>query len=370
MPLNDLVGHQELFERLRGELRRRPSHGYLLWGPRGIGKELLAEALALSLLCERRPEQDFCCDLLHCPNRAEQPPARRGRTELPSAQCQCCTGCVQLALRVHPDFDYVARGAQRSFVLIEQVRELIAQLGHKPVRAGRRVAIIDDAEALNLAAQNALLKTLEEPPGYAIVFLVAESESALLDTVRSRLRPVRVPPLTVAALTSLLTGKAKLDPARANALARLARGSAARALALAGGTMPPVAELLGALKDARGMTFVDARVLAERLFNSREDAADHLELLARLLQDLLHRKLGAAGDAGQPAPPDSTPADDISALSTAAARALSRDDILVLLDLTLHTAARVEAMANPRLQAEGLWISAGETLRQLERDRT
>ena len=85
-------------------------------------------------------------------------------------------------------------------MLIEQVRDLIAQLGYALRAVRGAIAILDDAETLNMPAQNALLKTLEEPPGYAIIFLVTQSERALLDTVRSRLRPVRFGPLAVADL--------------------------------------------------------------------------------------------------------------------------------------------------------------------------
>ena len=103
---------------------------------------------------------------------------------------------MQVALGVHPDFIYVARQPNRSEVLIEQVRDLIGRLGSRPSRGPRRVAIIDDAETLNLPAQNALLKTLEEPPGDTIIFMITQSERALLDTIRSRMRPVRFAPLT------------------------------------------------------------------------------------------------------------------------------------------------------------------------------
>ena len=119
-------------------------------------------------------------------------------------------------------------------MLIEQVRELIASSGYAS-RGATRVAIIDDAETLNIPAQNALLKTLEEPPGHAIIFLIAQSERALLDTVRSRMRPVRFGPLAVA--DSRDTGEAQRSrPSPRGPIARLARGSAARALALARGT--------------------------------------------------------------------------------------------------------------------------------------
>jgi DNA polymerase III subunit delta' len=352
MALTNLLGHRGLLERLHRELGRGRCQGYLFSGPKGIGKELVAEGLVLSMLCERNGGLDFCCTPDRCPNR-EEGAGKRGKQAL--AQCDCCAACVQAALRLHPDFDYVALLPKRSFVLIEQVRELIANLGVKPSRAKVRTAIIDDAETLNLAAQNALLKTLEEPPGNAVIFLIAENANALLDTVRSRLRPVHFPTLSVADLTGLLVRKAGIDPARADALARLSRGSAARALTLAGGTQPPAQELLDALKEAGTMDFVQAHGLAERFFATREQALDNFELMARMLEDALCLKLDA--DGGEAPLPEST--GHLAAL----AEAFSLENILIILDLALRAAAAVDAMANPRLQAEGLWMAAGEALK-------
>jgi len=353
MALNHLLGHREQLERLFRELGRRRSQGYLFWGPRGVGKELVAEGLALSLLCERHPGLEFCCTPDSCPKRAEDGGGKRGKQ--PAAQCECCAACVQVAMRLHPDFDYVALLPKRSFVLIEQVRELITRLGIKPARAGMRVAIIDDAETLNIAAQNALLKTLEEPPGYAVIFLIAENANSLLDTVRSRLRPVHFPTLGAADLTALLTRKAGLETDRAGPLALLARGSASRALALSTQEEPPARELREALKAAVKMDFVQARRLSERLFATREQAQENLELMARLLQDVLCLKLGGGS-------PDDALVGAPGHLSDLV-DALSLGSILIMLELVLRAARAVDEMANPRLQAEGLWMAASEALR-------
>jgi DNA polymerase-3 subunit delta' len=351
MALNHLLGHRELLERLVRELGRGRSQGFLFWGPKGVGKELVAEGLVLSLSCERKSGLDFCCTPDQCPNRAGASGAKRG--EKP-AQCDCCAGCVQIATRIHPDFDYVGLLPKRSFVLIEQVRELIAHLGIKPARAPVRTAIIDDAETLNIPAQNALLKTLEEPPGHTVIFLIADNPNSLLDTVRSRLRPVHFPTLTVSDLTELLERKAAVEPARAAALARLGRGSAARALALASQEEPPARELLDAIIQAGQMDFPRIRRLAEHLFSSREQAVENFELMARLLDDALHLKLGSGAE-GIPA--------EIAESLASLVDALSLKSILVMLELSLHAASAVDAMANPRLQAEGLWMAAGEAVK-------
>jgi DNA polymerase-3 subunit delta' len=353
MPLTNLLGHRELLARLFRELERGRSQGFLFWGPKGVGKELVAEGLVLSMLCERQRGPDFCCTPDQCPNRREDGAGKRGAKRPP--QCDCCSACVQVAMRLHPDFDYLALLPKRSFVLIEQVRELIAHLGIKPSRSPARTAIIDDAETLNLAAQNALLKTLEEPPGHAIIILIADNANSLLDTVRSRLRPVYFPTLSAADLTGLLVRKAGLEPERADALARLARGSASRALALATQEDPPARELLDALKQAAKIDFVQARRLAERFFATREQATENFELMARLLEDVLRLKLGAAAEQG----PQSELAGHLSDLVDA----LSVESILIMLEMAVRAATAVDAMANSRLQAEGLWIAAGEAVR-------
>ncbi len=166
-----------------------------------------------------------------------------------------------------------SRPAGRSEVLIDQVRELIVRLGIRPSRASIRMAIIDDAEALGTPAQNALLKTLEEPPGHAIIIMVSASERAMLDTVRSRTRTVRFPTLQPAEIEAILAAHGVADKARASALAMLARGSAANAIALADGDEPPMKELLDALSHAKSIDFARAQSLAQEFFANRDAAA-------------------------------------------------------------------------------------------------
>src|SRR5262249_20551793 len=205
MPLNGLMAHREIVEGLFAELSRRPSHAYLLAGPKGVGKALAASALAHGLLCERSPGPGFCCTIERCPLRAA-PTTRRpsSASTTDSPRCDCCAACAQIAAEVHPDFTRIGRAENRTDVLIEQVRSLIAALGIKPSRGNFKVAIIDDAETLNIPAQNSLLKTLEEPPGQALILMVTAAERLLLDTVRSRMRLVHFGALSVPDLEEIL----------------------------------------------------------------------------------------------------------------------------------------------------------------------
>ncbi len=357
MPITSIRGHREVASRLLAELRSRPSHAYLFSGPRGVGKALVATSLAHALMCERSPGENFCCTPARCPVRiAPQAERTRARAaEADAARCDCCSGCVQIATGVHPDFSFVSRPAGRTEVLIDQVRELIARLGIRPSRSSVRMAIIDDAETLNIPAQNALLKTLEEPPGHAIIIMVSASERALLDTVRSRTRTVRFAALPVADLEAILGAHGVGDKAHAGAVALMARGSAARAIALADGDEPPMKELLDAIGTAKSIDFARAQSLAQDFFANRDAAAGNFELLARILEEILCYKLLKTDFVAFG--PESR-----SKLASLA-DSLDVDAVVKCIGAAVRASEAVEANANPRLQAENWWTIAGHAMR-------
>jgi len=141
MSLDGVAGNREVIASLEGEIARRPAHAYLFAGPSGIGKSIVARGVAHNLLCERSPGAQFCCNPADCPVRVAASAPNRGRGAAAAApRCDCCAACVQIALGVHPDYVYVARQANRSDLLIEQVRDLIDRLGVRPSRGPRRIA--------------------------------------------------------------------------------------------------------------------------------------------------------------------------------------------------------------------------------------
>lgn len=368
MGLGGVRGNHETIARLESELFARPSHAYLLAGPRGIGKGLVARGFAHALLCERSPGPGFCCTPEACPVRiASFGPARGGRgakrgargrareASIAASRCDCCAACVQVASGIHPDFTCLTRPENRTEVLIDQVRELIGRMGIRPSRAARRVAIIDDAETLGIPAQNALLKTLEEPPGHALIFIVAQSERALLDTVRSRLRLVRFAPLEVSEIEAIVIDRAEVEPQRAAALARLARGSAARALELAAGAEPPIRELMDAIASGRGIEFGRAQALAQEFFSNRDQASENFELIARMLEEILCLKLLRT--------PPAAAAPEVAQTMAKIAAGFELDALLSSLRDAVEACAAIDTMANPRLQAEQWWMALGAALR-------
>ncbi len=357
MPIASVLGHREIATRLLTELRTRPSHAYLFAGPNGVGKAIVATSLVHAMMCERSLGENFCCTTAHCPVRlapqTERTRARAGDSDAP--RCECCSACVQIATGVHPDFTCVSRPAGRSEVLIDQVRELIARLGIRPSRSPVRMAIIDDAEALGDPAQNALLKTLEEPPGHAIIIMVTSSERALLDTVRSRMRTVRFPALHAAELEAILAAHGVTDQARASAIALLARGSAANAIALADGDEPPMKELLDALTHAKSIDFARAQSIAQEFFANRDAAAGNFELLARLLEEVLCYKLLKTDFVAFPP--------EARSKLVSLADSLELDAIAKCIDAAVRATEAVVQNANPRMQAENWWTIAGQAMR-------
>ncbi len=180
---------------LTAALASGPSHAYLFRGPRGAGKRAAARAFAAEILAAGAPDPDD---------------ARRRALLDPSP---------------HPDLVWLApRGAQH---LVEEVREqVIRAAAYRPFEGGKRVFVIEAAEAMRDESQNALLKTLEEPADYAhLILLTAEPES-LLETVASRCQPVDFAPLPLAAIEAALSGG---EPDEIAAAARLSAGDLERA---------------------------------------------------------------------------------------------------------------------------------------------
>jgi DNA polymerase-3 subunit delta' len=208
---SDLLGHSEPLERLRHSARHdRLAHTYAFVGPAGIGKRTFATLLAQALLCERYDERDL-------------------------QSCGECGSCQQVAARTHPDFYLVGLPAGRSEVPIELFvgddehrgkSGLCHDLSLRPMAGRRKIAIIDDADLLNVASGNALLKTLEEPPRNSLLILLATSTDLLLPTIRSRCQIVTFRPLAEENLRQLLLGQELVaSEAEGAEIARLADGS-------------------------------------------------------------------------------------------------------------------------------------------------
>ena len=327
MTLGRVVGHAGAAARLaRAAAEGRVPAAVLLVGPAGIGKRALADAFAARLLCAA--------------------PGTGGA-------CGACAHCTRVAAGTHPDLHLVAREPERRDIRIEQVRELGRWLALQPLMAARKVAVLDDAHCLSEQAQNALLKTLEEPPGAAVLVLVASAAALLLPTVRSRCQVVRLDPLPVAEVVRVL--EASGVPARqARELAPLAEGSPGRALALAGEAETRArARVLQDLPRLRELGADELSRTAQELSRGALDAG--LATALAWYRDVLETAL--AGDAAPLRNPAA--ADDVRR----AARHLSPAALLRQLEAVYATIVALEKNANRMLAVETMLLS----LRAIER---
>jgi DNA polymerase-3 subunit delta' len=176
-------------------------------GPAGVGKTTLALDLAAGLLCTAG-------DVLDRP-------------------CRGCAACRKVAHGNHPDLHRIGTQGAGEQIRLPQVQDLVSELALLPMEARLRVAIIESAHRLNPDAQNALLKTLEEPVGAACIVLCADDPATILPTVASRSARLRLGPVAIEAIAELLRDEGLADAARAGTLARAAAGSPGLALALA-----------------------------------------------------------------------------------------------------------------------------------------
>lgn len=243
----------------------RVHHAWLFAGPDGVGKETTARAFAQSLLCE---------------------------TPLEGEACGGCLACQKVERGAHPDLLVVlpeARAVDRGLLSreelgrtpsrdlrIEQVRDLEGMLALAPVEAKCRVVLLVGADSMNVPAQNAFLKTLEEPPVGTHLVLLAETADALLPTIRSRCVRVPFAPLPLDLVAERVAEARGVPEQQARLLAALAGGSLGRAMELTTEALEDRARILEELEQLDASDFRPLLALAERIAAGGRDGAEIL----------------------------------------------------------------------------------------------
>lgn len=326
MPFSDILGHDKIVEVLRRSLRSgKTPHSYLFEGIPGCGRRKTALTLIQALFC----------------------------TALTDDACGVCPSCRKIEGGNHPDIHLVAPLPDKRDISVEQLRDLQHELALRPYEAPRKACIIDPAERMSVSAANSLLKTLEEPPGDALIILLTENAGMLLSTVRSRCQLIRFAPLSPEHVLTLLERNG-MEPEAAALVAPMSGGSLKRAMELDNEALvarrEAVLSRVGQLNINRIATVFDA---AEELSGNRDATLELLDMLLSFYRDAVYLGAGSGEIVNRSARP--------AIESIATRRSLPRN--LELLEHIYETRRSVQRNANPKLALDHLFMTMADDVR-------
>lgn len=285
--VSTLVGQDEaeraVFDAFMGG---RMHHAWLLTGPKGIGKATLAYRIARFVLKYGSPDVAQAARIRDLSVAGEDGVFR------------------QIAAQSHPNLLVIRRPYDdkakrlKSVIPVEEVRRTANFFGMSAGAGGWRIAIVDAADEMNVNAENALLKILEEPPARGLFILISHQPGRLLPTIRSRCRVLTMKPLSTAHIAEVLAANAvRASEEERIAIARLAEGSAGRALSIAaGGGLDLYRQLVALLMPLPRLDVKALHALADKV--GRRGADDAYETFIELLSDWLQRLVRTGAGAG------------------------------------------------------------------------
>lgn len=272
LQFSEILGHEQIKEHLQRALETdKISHAYILSGEEGMGRKSLANAFALSLLCER------------------------GKKE----PCMQCPACRQVLSGSHPDLIHVTHEKPNS-ISVDEIREQINDtIRIRPYSSYYKIYIVDEAEKMTVQAQNALLKTIEEPPAYAVILLLTTSEGAFLPTILSRCVKLKLKPLPDDVVKNYLVGALGVPAAEAEVYAAFARGNLGRAISVSTSETfknfyREMLKVLTRVKDMEISEFLDS---VKKVKDEEFDVYECLDFFQMWYRDVLLYK--ATGDNNQ-----------------------------------------------------------------------
>ncbi|MCR4842166.1 MAG: DNA polymerase III subunit delta' [Eubacterium sp.] len=270
--LDQIIGQEPVIEHLRtAVLMERISHAYILEGDEGSGKKLIARTFAKTIQCEVG-----------------------GLTP-----CGKCHSCLQMESGSQPDVIYVNH-ENPGLISVDEIRNQITKdISIRPYSSPRKIYIVDEAQKMNEQAQNALLKTLEEPPEYAVIMLLTSNAETLLPTIRSRCVTLKLTPLSDEQVRTYLTDHLSIPAEQARVCAAFAQGSIGRALLLAHNEkfMQVRASAVELLKRMSDIDSYEMKKAIKQVQDYKIDTGDYLDLLSVWYRDVLRFKATQEADA-------------------------------------------------------------------------
>ena len=318
MQLGSISGQSRVIDALRRSINtNRVAHAYLFEGISGCGRRSTAIALIQAVFCKQPVDGDAC-----------------GK----------CISCIKVEAGNHPDIQFLSPLPDKRDITIEQVRELQQVLSLRPYEAKRKACLIEPAERMNEKSANALLKTLEEPPGDALIILLTTQGDLLLSTIRSRCQHLLFSPLDETTITKLLE-KGGLSASEAAFLAPLAEGSLDTASMLdsegSESRRIEIVEMLASADTGQISTIFDT---GELLSVNRDENVSLFTVIVSLLRDMvIIRTTGNRSSIANRIVQDR--------LTSEAAR-FSASGIMEALELTLEVRKTIIGNANAKLSME------------------
>ena len=259
---SDVLGHEQTIAHMKSAIAaNKVSHAYLLAGEKGSGKKLLTGIFARTLQCEAHG----------------------------SEPCGKCHSCIQAESGNQPDIIYVTHEKPGS-ISVDDIRgQVNGDIQIKPYSSPYKIYIIDEAEKLTQQAQNALLKTIEEPPAYAIIMLLTANEGMLLPTIKSRCVTLTMKPVSLPLIRQYLMEELQIPDYRADICAAFSQGNVGKAKRLA--TSDSFGEMLEhALHMVKYISEMEPSDLVEdlkKINTYKMDIQDYLDLLMVWYRDVL-----------------------------------------------------------------------------------
>lgn len=244
------------------------SHAYILNGKEGMGKMELAEAFALTLLCENR-EKDS------------------------AVPCLSCHACKQVLSHNHPDLIYVSHEKPGS-IGVDDIRSQINDtVAIRPYSSKYKIYIVNEAEKMTGQAQNALLKTIEEPPAYVVILLLTTNQELFLPTILSRCVQMNLKPLRDGDIKTYLVQKEKISEDKAEVYAAFARGNLGKAVHLAESEefQAVYQTMLALLKHLRSMDIAELMETIRKLKDDNLNLDECLDFMQLWYRDVLMFKV-------------------------------------------------------------------------------
>lgn len=263
----DIIGHKQIIAHLEKAIKSgKVSHAYIFSGEKGVGKKRLADAFALTLQCTGEDE-----------------------TKRPCGECHSCR---QALSGNHPDIIYLTHEKPNS-IGVEDVRtQLTDDILIRPYNGRYKIYIIQEAEKMTQQAQNAILKTIEEPPEYAVILLLTANEQMFLDTIRSRCTLMSLKPVPDEQVRAYLMEQIQVPDYQADICVAFAQGNIGKAIRLASSEdfNSIKASVMSLVRRADSMEISDLIDYVKEVQEYKVSIQDYLDLLALWYRDMIYYK--------------------------------------------------------------------------------